>query len=485
MPFNLLPRSRFSDDVKSLTVDRRALRKNFSSDLISWSTFGEVAEIPGHSDYQNLARYYLTTALLFAAMKAVTDSLTGAMLVVEERAKNGTWGIADEHAFNRFIEKPNPEMSQMDLLHAWYVHLTIFGVIRSVLIGGKQQEFMPYEEGARLNFPTAPTNNRVLFATPVQPGLMQPRHVKEGNVQTGVLGFRYTLNDIEYWVPAGDVMVDLIYSPEAYGIGVSPVRTLSRVLNLSDSLYRYIERHFLNGGIPSGIVRVKYDATREEPPTEEDLDLMSNRWTKRFAMGGKREGEVAFVSGDLEFERLSDKLNELISVDLFDVVESQVTAVTGVPPQIYLVGMRHGSVRANAKEANEAFFKQTVWPLLERQRVKIERVIFPGYVQEKDRKKFRLAWDLTECPIAASRETDRRTMILKEWELNLLTRNETRNLLNREALSGEDGNEFFSDTQQIEVTETASDGSSTKTTRRGSTPVRRNSSNTTTAAAAN
>lgn len=460
----LFPRVQ-ADDLarKSVYFDRRPMSpKDGRVNMIQWGAGATESQVPDLNDYKQLARWYLCADLIFAALKTVTDALTGAELKVEEKVKDekiDSWGIIDQHPFEEWMKNPNPQMHESDLYHAWYIHLMLYGVIRSVMVKG--QQFAPYDLARASDYPVQASPGRLQFLTPVQPGLLEPQHAR--GIQSEVRGFVWTTaeND-KYWVPQGDVAVDLIYNPEAYGIGVSPIRTLVKKLELEVAMFRHIETHFLNSGVPAGIVRVKYDPSREEPPSDAELETMAQRWSKRFAMGGQRQGEVAFVSSDIEFQRLADQLNELISSDLFDHIESRVAAVTGVPSRLFLAGLRHGSVRANGREENRAFFDQTIWPLLERIRLKMQNTVMPERLQGEKAKNLRLTWMLTRMPVAATREKERKDALADFWLKKIIKRNEVRRELGFSPLPDktpeDEGNQFYDGSSNLGTNAISADG---------------------------
>lgn len=407
------------------------------SKITSQSTVG-VQDL----DYDLLSRIYMCNDMAWTCINLVSS--TAALGKLRVRTKNTEIGIEylPDHPLQAVLDFPNSTMTQFDLIQAYVTHQLLFGSVTMLLLRQDMTAKCDVckdtnEECTHQLY--ADTTSPVLQIMPVHPDNISIEYVKavDKNIffytPHGPSGKRYIIHE-------NNMLTDPFYNPDKSWYGVSPTHLLQRWLQLDYSMTNQAEQYFANGAIPSMIVSLKpgnnytYDT---QPATL--VEKMKESWMNQFSAVGKATKSPAFVFGDIDVERVQDKVDETIGKNIYYEIAGRVCATYGVPPTLYEMGLRYGAQRASAEQHEKDFYNRTISKILTRFKLKLDQLVLPSY-NDPD---LELYWDLSELGIAGFLIKDKESRIQKHWELGLIQRSKAQMLLGYEPDTSELGDDYY------------------------------------------
>lgn len=389
-------------------------------------------------DYETLSQLYICHDLVWTCINLVSSQAALAKLRVRRKSESGTTYLPD-HDLQHILDAPNASMTQFDLIQSYIVHQMLYGHVTLIVLREKMTKVCPDcrrsgEEECLHTF-CYDYKSKVRQIETVHPDNITREYVAADRKYR----FFYTpkgQSGAKYLIHPNNIITDPYYNPDAAWYGVSPTHILSRWLKLDTTMTGQISHYFENGAIPSMIVSLKPVAGHvysDEPSTL--VQRMKEGWMNQFSRGRK---EPAFVFGDIDVERLQDKVNEVVGKDLYYEIAGRVCATYGVPPNLYEIGLRYGSQRASAMQAERDFFNRTISVILSRFKRKIEQAILPSWGDDLE-----LVWDYSDMGIASFLVKDKDERVSKHWQLGLIQRNTAQTLLGYEPDSSELGDDYY------------------------------------------
>lgn len=404
-------------------------------------------------DYDTLAKIYICNDMAWTCINLVSS--TAALAQLKVRTKDGTdFTYLPDHPLQQVLDNPNFEMTQFDLIQAYVTHQLLYGTVSILLLREDMAKVCPVCIDCQDSNSVADQCLHALYyykegpikqLVPVHPSNIIEKYVKipDTGETRKMLFYRpyFDRQQIEYPIHPNNILTDPLSSASNSWYGVSPTFLLKRWLDLDTTMTRQVTQFFDNGAIPSMIVSLKpgTNFTYEDEPVTL-VQKMKQSWMDQFSKNGKAEKSPAFVYGDINVERVQEKIEDTIGKSLYYEIQGRVCATYGVPPTLYEMGLRYGAQRANAEQGEKDFYNRTISKILARLQKKINQLVVSSY----NEKGLEVGWDLSELGIASFIADAKEKRLMQHWQLGLINRNETRALLGYEPVTvAELGDDFY------------------------------------------
>lgn len=290
-----------------------------------------------HSDTATLQDAMSGNELVFACLDIKATAAQDPRLLVQKVVKQSGGKVEYEedqgHAFRQLIMRPNPMMTEADLMRAAIISWDISNPRRFYC----EKEY----EGKLLKYiwPLNPACMRLL------PSRVDPSKNIGYVWSDGIERREYAFDEI--LVRAGPAW----YNP-------SPTVAALRAIESDSAQTDYVRTFFENGGIPPGILKyknVRLNQTQRDEVRDKWRSIHGNAYGKQF--------DIGVLDAEVDYQQTGSKLDELQSQVLRSVAESRVCMVYKVPPLIIYayVGLMRATY-ANLKEAYEGFWSTAMSP---------------------------------------------------------------------------------------------------------------------------
>jgi len=254
------------------------------------------------------------------------------LLVQQQVTRNGKVEYEEVagHPFRQLIMRPNPKMTEGDLMRAAIVSWDV-------------------SNPRRFFCEKIYKNSLLTEMWPLNPAQMSPRYNSD---RTEVIGYTwsdgrrkkdYTLDEL--LIRSAPVWYDP--PPLVSALGSTKSDTAQT---------EYIWSFFENGGVPQGFLKYKM------PLGDERRDEIRDKWRSVYGRS-PGSGQIGVLDENVDYEEIGSRLDQLASQTLRSVAESRICMVFGVPPLIVYayVGLLRATY-ANLKEAWAGFWDATMSP---------------------------------------------------------------------------------------------------------------------------
>lgn len=466
--------SKFSSYIKALTIaPQKAIRRlpHWENNIpISPKAQNDISGLvvprstadgwSNNIDIEYLQRMYDCHDLVYNCINLVSSTFALGKLKVKQKQSNGKYIYVPDHPLQRVLENPNSSMTGYDLRQSFIVHRLLFGTVAFILlrddmiIDDSEANMCPAccESNAEMcyhilwNFHTGPITQII----PVHLDRLGKKVFEMPDGKKKEYFIYSPQQGIEKMpVHPDNILTDPNYNPAVSFYGSSPTAKVQRWLEIDLGLSKQIGAYFLNNAIPSMVLNLK-PARPESGGYEKDpsemLNMMKENWMRKFSLAGDgyQEGKEvrspAFVYGDIDVLKIQDTLKDIVLKPLFYEIQSRIAMAYQVPRAFFEFGLDYASQSATAKQQREDFFNDAIAPQLITFKAKVERYILPSF---EDADSLQLEWDLSNMGVASFLEEKKKAQILKEWEMGLETRDATRELLGKDPLGGEVGDDLY------------------------------------------
>ncbi|MEM9226197.1 MAG: phage portal protein [Pseudomonadota bacterium] len=213
-----------------------------------------------------------------------------------------------------------------------------------------------FAEAVSLDGETAP---RALFALPA--GGVRPSKDVKGHIQGYTLRLKHGERQIrrasDGWMP---VLHLKLYNPADPHIGVSPLMAARKALDLHNGAADWAKSLIDNAARPSGALIYGKDGSRL---SDEQFDRLKSELAQDH-MGALNAGRPLLLEGGLDWKPMSLSPADMDFLDTRNAAAREIALAFGVPPM--LLGIPGDNTYATYKEANTAFWRLTVLPLVTR-----------------------------------------------------------------------------------------------------------------------
>ncbi len=364
--------------------------------------------LPGGKDYMAFANEgFKKNVIIFACIRERFNALSEPDLIVRQttRTNRNAGPLPDSeviqntaHPLVALLDKPNPNLSQTELLQTILMHLDIFG--------------NTYLHKVRSSV------GQTIQLWPLHPSRIEIKANTSGTVES----FRYKIDEKYTDIPATDIIHFKYPNPWDDFYGLSPMEVLARCGDLDNSAVDYLRAFFTNAAVPQGILKVKVGN-----PDKEARERIQREFGDKYA-GKAGWHRPAVLTDDVDYQRIGSSLSDLDLTRIFGVSESRICSTYGVPP--ILIAAAVGLARStynNFAESRKAFWQQTLTPLY----TFISDRLTAGLAEEfeTDRRKIYIEFDYSDVGPLQESQDSLRGYALNCWNSGLMTKNEARSLV--------------------------------------------------------
>ncbi|MGE0409790.1 MAG: phage portal protein [Amphiplicatus sp.] len=286
-------------------------------------------------DYASLARAgFERNVVAYRCVRLVAEAAAAIPLAVVDSGK-----IAAEHPLLALLKHPNPEQSGAELFEAFYGFLQTAG--------------NAYLEAAFLD--GAP---RELYA--LRPDRMKARLGPRGwpEAYEYVVGGRTALFRATGDGPSPILHLKLFH-PTNDHYGLSPLEAAATAVDLHNSALAWNKSLLDNAARPSGAL-VYSGPEGGESLTTDQFERLKAELAEVYS-GPANAGRPLVLDGGLDWRAMSMSPADMDFIEAKNAAAREIALAFGAPPM--LLGIPGDNTYSNYREANLAFYKQTVIPL--------------------------------------------------------------------------------------------------------------------------
>ena len=300
--------------------------------LIALSRLGQPAWTP--RDYASLARAgFERNVIAYRCVRLVSEAAASAPMQVRE---NGS--ILTDHPLLALLKQPNPEQSGAELFESFYGFLQTAG--------------NAYMEVVSLD--GAP---RELFV--LRPDRMKARIGARGWPEA----YDYTVGGRTVTFRADETSPILhlkLFHPTNDHYGLSPLEAAASSVDLHNAAQAWNKALLDNAARPSGAL-IYNGPEGAENLSKEQFDRLKSELEDAYA-GVANAGRPLVLDGGLDWKSMSLTPADMDFIEAKNAAAREIALAFGVPPM--LLGIPGDNTYSNYREANLAFWKQTVLPLV-------------------------------------------------------------------------------------------------------------------------
>jgi HK97 family phage portal protein len=304
-----------------------------SGSLLAYSHLGQPVWTP--RDYGALAREgFQRNAVAYRCVRMVAEAAASVALRFEDEDGN-------LHPFSEVFARPNPEQSGPELLEAFYGHLQIAGNgwLELVTLDGIPREICALR----------PDRVRIIQGKSGWPvgWEHEGNGVKRRMMRDAVTG-RSPICHLKLFNPTDDLY------------GQSPLEAAAIAVDIHNAGGAWNKALIDNAARPSGAL-VYRGADGNERLSEDQFERLKAELTNAHT-GAANAGRPLLLEGGLEWTAMSLTPAEMDFVEARNAAARDIALAFGVPPM--LMGIPGDNTYANYREANLAFWRQTILPLV-------------------------------------------------------------------------------------------------------------------------
>jgi HK97 family phage portal protein len=320
--------SRFFKSTPPMRVESKT-----SGSLLAYSHLGQA--VWTSRDYGALAREgYQRNAIAYRCVRMVAEAAASVPLKLED-SEGG------EHPFSEVFARPNPEQSGVELLEAFYGHLQIGGNgwLELVTLDGVPREICALR----------PDRVRIIPGKSGWPaGWEHDANGIKRRVWRDQTNGRSPICHLKLFNPTDDLY------------GQSPLEAAAIAVDIHNSGGAWNKALIDNAARPSGAL-VYRGTPGNERLNEEQFERLKAELTDAHT-GAANAGRPLLLEGGLEWTPMSMTPAEMDFVEARHASARDIALAFGVPPM--LLGIPGDNTYANYREANLAFWRQTILPLV-------------------------------------------------------------------------------------------------------------------------
>lgn len=301
--------------------------KSTSSMMIALSQLGS-ARWGSRSSEALMRDGYLRNAVAYRCIRMVAEAAASVPLITEHE------GTAE------LLGRPMPDEAGPSLFETLYSHLQMSG--------------NAFVEAIRLDESEAPKGLQVLRPERMKP-LVDARGWISGWVYTVDRRERRIVRDEAGWSP---ILHLKCFHPVSDVSGLPPLAAARQALDLHNASADWAKALIDNSAKPSGALVYGRDGARM---TDEQFDRLKTELETAHA-GAENAGRPLLLEGGLDWKQMSLSPAEMDFREARNGAAREIALALGVPPQ--LLGIPGDNTYANYKEANLAFWRMTVLPLV-------------------------------------------------------------------------------------------------------------------------
>lgn len=335
----------------------------------------------------------------------------------------------DNHELISLLQRPNPSQSGIEFFSSLYSYLMISG--NSYILRDSDALRPPREL-----YLLRPDRMQVKSGSTVIPSSYE--YVIDGvTVNTYPVDQTSAISQIKHiklWNPIDDYYGLSPIMASAYNIDQHNLAGLHNVALLK------------NGATPSGYL--KFQPTDETGLSTQLTDDQRARLLEdlefRF-QGTHNSGRPMLLEGNFEYKQLGLSPKDMDFLELLNLSAREIALCFGVPAQ--MIGIPEANTYSNMETAKLGLYEETIIPLLKRVESDLNEYLAPLYSGD-----IRIQYDLDSIPAMAEKRKQIYENVTKGVQAGIITRNEARERLGLEEISG--GDELYIPSNLFPIGET-------------------------------
>ncbi len=334
--------------------------------VVAWGTTGRVAWSP--RDAVTLAKNgFQANPMGFRAVKLISEAAAALPLVLQDNDRR-----YETHPVLDLVRRPNGAQGRAELFEAIYGHLLLSG-------------------------------NAYLEAVPGQDALPAELHVLRSDRMALVPGadgwpvaYDYSVGGRTHRFAMSEAHQPIChiktFHPQDDHYGFSPLQAAATAIDVHSSASAWSKALLDNAARPSGAIIYKGSDGQSQLSTDQYERLVGEM--EAHHQGARNAGRPMLLEGGLDWKPMGFSPSDMEFQKTKEAAGREIAIAFGVPPM--LMGITGDATYANYQEANRAFFRLTVLPLVTRVTASISHWLsaFSGEVVE-------LRPDLDQIPALA------------------------------------------------------------------------------------
>ncbi|MBB3809567.1 phage portal protein [Pseudochelatococcus contaminans] len=300
-------------------------------------------------DYTALAREgFQRNAIVHRCVRLIAESAASVPLMLRDGRRE-----YDDHPLLALLTRPNPRETGAALMEAVYGHLLIAGnaYVEAVLLDGAPRELYALRPD---RMQVAPGPDGWPAAYDYRAGTQTVRFHQSGDVPP-ILHLR-------------------LFHPADDHYGLSPMEAAAVALDIHNASASWNKALLDNAARPSGAL--VYAGPDGANLTDAQFERLKQELEAQF-QGVANAGRPLLLEGGLDWRQLSLTPAEMDFMEARAAAVREIALAFGVPP--LMLGLPGDSTYANYAEANRAFWRQTVIPLVRRTAQALAHWLTPGF----------------------------------------------------------------------------------------------------------
>ncbi len=300
--------------------------------VVAWQTGGRVAWSP--RDTASLTRTRFSgNPVGFRSVKLITEAAAALPLVLQDDAQR-----YETHPVLRLMRRPNAAQGKAELLEALFGQLLLSG-------------------------------NAYVEAVQAEGGLPVELHVLRSDRMSVVPGadgrpkaYDYTAGGKTHRFPAEAICHIKSFHPQDDHYGFSPLQAAAMAIDVHNSASRWSKSLLDNAARPSGALVWK-GGDGQGVMAEEQFRRLSDEIEANYR-GARNAGRPMVLEGGLDWKPMGFSPSDMEFQKTKEAAAREIALAFGVPPM--LLGIQGDATYSNYQEANRAFYRLTVLPLVTR-----------------------------------------------------------------------------------------------------------------------
>jgi HK97 family phage portal protein len=299
-------------------------------------------------DYAALSREgFQKNAIVHRAVRLVSEAAAALPLVLKSEGRE-----LSAHPLLALLSRPNAREGGQRFLESLYGHLMVSSnaYVEAVSLDGAPQEL----------YALRPDRMRVVPDVDGWPAAYE--------YAVGTQNVRFAIREDEALAP---ILHLTLFHPVDDHYGLSPMEAAATALDIHNAAGAWNKALLDNAARPSGALVVGGSAL-----TDAQFDRLKGELEANY-QGAGNAGRPLLLEGGLDWRPLSLSPKDMDFVESKAAAAREIALAFGVPP--LLLGLPGDSTHANYAEANRAFYRQTVIPLVKRTAESLSHWLAPAF----------------------------------------------------------------------------------------------------------
>ncbi len=313
-------------------------------------TLGQPQWTP--KNYASFAKEgYQSNVYVYACVRQIVMAVAGIPWIVYRKGRRVIEEL-DDHPLAKLLRRPNPWQGGS----RFFENLAAF----LMLSGNSYIEAVGPERGSP----------RELYV--LRPDRMK---VVPGNAQQPISGYQYTAGGTTVTFPPDEILHLKMFNPLDDWYGMSPIEAAARSIDQNNESRAWNVALLQNSARPPGAL------VTENELSEEQYKRLKKEIQEKYA-GSKNAGRPLLLEGGLDWKEMGLSPADMHWLEGLKLSAREIAIAFGVPPE--LIGDTANKTYSNYKEARQAFYTETVLPLMDWIRDELNNWLIPKFGEKSE-----------------------------------------------------------------------------------------------------